>query len=145
MKLPAFIIGLLCAASVNAHNYKTAFLGKRLNIIPELGMNFTNFTTGNASTDLGFVGGLGIRIGKKKHIQSGIYFTSIRYAANFDSSQVTPNSVTSSYITIPGMLGFTPVNIGMIQLRFQAGPVLHFNGSGGQGSWGAYFSIYRKF
>lgn len=130
MKVPVFIMAIFCSVAVHAHNFQTSLLGKRLNIVPEMGVTFSNFSEGNANTDLGFLGGLGIRIGKKKHLQTGIYYTTIRYAANLNNSQVTNNEVSSSYMSIPTLLGITPIQVSLFQLRIQAGPVFLFNGKG---------------
>ncbi len=130
MKVLAFLLAMLCFAAAEAHTFKTNLLGKRLSLVPEMGVTFSNFSQGNATTDLGFIGGLRVRIGKKKHLQTGIYYSTIRYAANLDNNQLTKNQVTSSYFSIPTLVGITPVHISMVDLRLQAGMVFQFKGTG---------------
>ena len=130
MKVSAIILALLCVVSTHAHTLKTNLLGKRLSLVPELGVTSCNFSEGNATSDLGFIGGLGVRIGKKKHIQTGIYYSTIQYAANLDNSQISKNAVTSSYVSIPTLIGFTPIEVPLVKLRLAAGAVYQFNGKG---------------
>lgn len=130
MKVPALILAMLCVITAHAHNFKTNLLGKRLSLVPELGVTSNNFSQGNATSDIGFIGGLGVRIGKKKHIQTGIYYSTIQYAANLDNSQITKNEVSSSYFSIPTLLGYTLVEMPFIKLRVAGGAVYQFNGTG---------------
>ena len=158
--MKAFItLCLLCLTlGAMAGEHRKSLLGERINLIPELGVNTTQVSSVGSGPLTGFSGGLGIRLGRKKFIFTGIYYQNWKFSAALDGEGNPRSTVSAGYYSVPLAIGFTPVKFNLFQLRAYAGVVGNFNNMGevrdGAGNYtfnpniwagriGAGFSIWR--
>lgn len=104
-----------------AHGSQGLLLKNYLSIVPELGVNATSLLSISSNSEYGFYGGVGIRIGKRKHLYTGAYYKMLRLQMGNDTSSIGFSPVRSSYLTIPVMFGYSLVDEKMLKVRVYGG------------------------
>lgn len=133
MKNVFFIAFMVLFAGAQANPWKNQLWKDKLSVVPELGLNSSSLTQTSTRASFGFTGGVGLRIGKRKHLYSGLYYKAVRYEAAIDTagtSMPTFRKVRSDYLVVPLMFGLTPIKAPMFELRVFGGAAAFFNQSG---------------
>lgn len=127
-------IAYLSAVSGFSYSGSALLLKDRLAISPELGINSSFISKSESRAQIGFLGGVGIRIGKRKHFHTGLYYKAVRFDAKLDSQSVqssTFQQVKADYLVVPIMMGLTPVYSKLFKVRVFGGALamMQQNGS----------------
>lgn len=133
MKNVFFIVFVVLFTGAQADPWKNQLWKDKLSVVPELGLNSSRLTQTSTQASFGITGGVGLRIGKRKHLYTGIYYKAVRYEADFDTATTSPptfRKVKSDYLVVPIMFGLTPIKAPFFEFRLFGGAAAFFNQSG---------------
>lgn len=124
---------MFVATGSQANSWNQQLWKGKFSIVPEVGMNSSTLTKTSTIARFGFTGGVGIRLGKRKHLYMGLYYKAIRYEADFDTANTsypTFREVRSDYLVVPMMLGITPIKAPFFEFRMFGGAAAFLYQSG---------------
>lgn len=108
----------------------------QININPQIGMNVSKLTNVpqeldpfvNFSSIVGYQIGGNIRIGGNLHLQPGFYWHEL--GSELKISDIIPDDLEDkikiNIIQIPVLIGYKLINLGLLEIRLNAGPSLSF-------------------
>lgn len=124
---------LLLAIHARAEDKKISLWNGKISVVPQAGINVTVLSGMEQEARLGNFWGAGVRLGKKFHVHTGVDVITLRVHAKLDTANAAASQfqqIKSTYLALPVMIGFSPVDRKILKLRFFAGGVYMLNMTG---------------